>query len=56
MKGSSLILTCFIYNYPCMQSSYLIFKEQKRLSKPHQTANMASCVPPRPSLFNLKNL
>lgn len=56
MKGSSLIFTCFIYNYPCMQSSYLIFEKQKRLPKPHQAANMARCVPPRPSLFNLKNL
>lgn len=56
MKGSSLILTCFVYNYPCMQSSRLIFNKQNRLSEPHQAANVACCVPPRPSLFNLKNL
>lgn len=56
MKRSSLILTCFIYNYPCMQSSYLIFKNQKRLSKPHQTASTACYVPPHSNLFNLDNL
>lgn len=56
MKGSSLILSRFIYNYPHMESSYLIFKKQTCLSEPHQAAKVASCVPPHPALLNLKYL
>lgn len=56
MKGSSLIFSRFIYNYPHVESSYLIFKKQTCLSEPHQTAKVASCVPPHPALLNLKYL
>lgn len=56
MKESSLILSRFIYNYPHVESSYLIFKKQTCFSESHQTANVASCVPPCPALLNLEYL
>lgn len=56
MKGSSLILSRFIYNYSHLESSYLIFKKQTCLSEPHQAAKVASYVLPHPALLNLKYL
>lgn len=47
MKGSSLILTGFVYNYPRMQSSCLICKTKNTSQNP--TKQPAQVVTPFPS-------